>query len=264
MPGQAEGIAAAAYTPEERAAVDYADSFYGAEAKLEASKWMVGLGAVDEAGMVLNALSVRLDEMDFTEKREVAEHFRRLAELCGVTASATIVHLEPVHDEKIGATPVDRREPEQDANGTVDENIEDELTLAEPYKFKAHEKRFLTDLFGGNNERLISGLSFDQFKHLMSVVGAHYESLSIIRLNAEAKKRRRRITEEFLVRRISTEEIAASHGVTPKAISLGTRKMIESIRKRTDQQLLDEMVQEAARFCPAQEQGEAGSDESVS
>jgi hypothetical protein len=261
MQTRPQKFALANMTAEEIAAFETADNVYGAEAKLEASKVLDTLQIEENSAMaVLGQLSLRLEHLDFPEKREVAEHFRRISEIVGSAVVPEQVHLVPVPVDKephekslpnakkteVTAEPHHKiTDPE-----AIHSNEQDTTIETEAYKFDDLQKRFLSNLFGEHNMPAILGFSEGQFYNLLNGVGERYVNLSIKRLSKAAKVERRRQLMAFVFERQKSEEIAAPLGITSSAVTLGLRKFITSVHKRLEQSTLDSMVS-AAKNEPA-------------
>lgn len=262
MAENAQSLAIAAMTLEEREAVGFAENYYGAEAKLQASKLLEGLGVdVEAAEVVLGGLSAQLDGLDFTLKHETADHFRRLGEILGNVAMTPAAYLVPVPEpEQAPLEPGAQLDQviEEHQPSDLDEQIAPDDVVTNPKEDKsqdvnnslslnATQKRFLTSIFDEHNQSLISQFSTDQLRALLDQLGDHYESLSIMRLNASAKAARRIQMQAFMLGTETFATLAEQFEITPAAVIQGFRKMGSSITKRTEKHLLDKMVASASK-----------------
>lgn len=251
MASNPEILAAAAMTPQELEAAEFADAYYGAQAKLEAAKLLDQLGLDGEAAqMAMSGISAQLAEMDFAQKNETAEHLKQLGSLFGSTAIRQHVHLSAVPTEENGdKAAVDSvlgADVQEAKEFTTGESGQDKES-AEPHELNTLEKRFIKNLFGERNLDIALSMSKEQYKHLLTILGEHYVNLKIIRLNKSAKENRRDIMMAYMYERESAQSIGERYGRTRDAIHQGHKKMINSILMRTDPEVLDDMIRQAAQ-----------------
>lgn len=273
MTGQADTIAQAAMNAEELRAVAYADAYYAAEAKQRASEVLGQLGLEqDAASLALLSLDHVLGQLNFIQKKDLAELFKSTANLIGsVAVPPSHVHLvalhEPVGLEADANPPSDDEEYEEEdcalddenTNGAVvaeDPSAEEVITPIIPHKYNALQRRFVTDLFGAHNWEVLQSLSTAQFEYLIQSLRERYINLTITRLNRQTKESRFDLSYAYVVEGKDSEELARSRGVSGDAIRVGARKMIQSIKKRLPQTTLDNCVGLATAFAPEEDTDE--------
>lgn len=242
-------------------ALETAHHLYGGQAKVEAAEMIGGLDVPTEvADEVIVAIAARIDNMGkFTDRREAAEHFVALSRLLGSRIGVQSLQVVPSPEAAVvaEAEPI-AAAPAREAVVTVPEpDVETEPAIPAPVpktrtarrrvqreereRSGSPQKNVFNKIFSNANPELFDSLSPEQLQGLVKDLCFIYENLQINRLSLEARQQRAQQLTDFFAG-MSFDEIAARSGASRDAIWQGLNKIPESITKRVDSTVLDELL----------------------
>src|SRR3989344_5604939 len=219
----------------ERAAVDYATTYYGVEAKAEAARFLGSLGLEETvAGVVLTAMAARINQADFVGKKEAADRFKDLQRLLGSSGveGTSILHVIDAND---GSEPIPPRMAELEPAREPDDS---------PVIKGKYRQDMLVRFFGEENRARIETVTENQGAKLAEKIGETILPLKV-GSSVETKQARTLMLGKYL-RGATTKELAAEFDVKENLVGVGLRQMAKGLNNKADpnqlQQIFDDIV----------------------
>ncbi len=244
--GNVSGVRPASIlSPEELDALRFAQDLYGAQAKQAAEELANVLEELDETGrdQLIGSVALRLDGLNFEERRNLVFSIRSLSEQLGGVATIGAGYVEVgsngqgPQSEPAATTPAVATEGESDPSAAP----QNETGTPAP-AFAKYQRSWLRRLYEEENMEQIEALSLEERAEFFANLTAYYQQLSIPRLNSNAKAKRSDQLVALMVDGKSYSELAEEAGVSHAGVRLGITKMAESITKRSNPDQLQALI----------------------
>jgi hypothetical protein len=245
--------------PQEVAVVKAVQDLYGAEAKLAAGELADVLGSSEEQReQLIGGVTLRLEGLNFEDRRRVAQGFRGVAALLGgrAVAGGEVQLEEP--GLVLARLLQDSNQSEVSTGQTnglaPDEDIDKKPNHVNP--LSGVQRRWLSRFLPEEAVERIEALPVYQRLDFAGKLGVLYQGLSITRLNLEAKKLR---TEQMiaLMGGKSYQEISERSGASSASVQQGLQQMPKSIGDRVE---TDELVRLIPRPKPIDQEADQPED----
>ena len=205
-----------------------AQDLYGAKAK-EAADSLADTLELDEnaRNQLIGGVALKLDRLDFEERRKIALGFQELAISLGDTAVRESSRSDTVLDLIVSGEAPPLETPERSETSSEEDDRQDI-----PNPLNRQQRSWLSHLYDEDDINKIELLSLDQRKEFVDALTSDYRSLKITRLSPEAKKARSDQLIKLLMGNASYRKIANDLGIQDRTFRAGMDNMAKGIKKR--------------------------------